>query len=65
MPNRMKFIPALREHIKRGLLKQGLHAPAADEALDRWNDGKEPITPVQCGCFAVFEKVQKDVEAHS
>lgn len=63
MAKRMQFISELQASITKQLVEQqGLSAPLVERAFQRWNDGKEPETPIDHGCFEVFRTIQKDVE---
>jgi hypothetical protein len=60
---RMVFIPLLRATIVKNLRVQGIDESAIVAALEQWDRGLEPRTPVERGCFAVFEQIERDVNA--
>jgi hypothetical protein len=61
MKKRMVFIPELREQLLVSLAAQGVHPGDVERALQQWNDGNEPRTLVERGCFDVFRKVESDI----
>lgn len=55
-----QFIEAIKKHICAG-------APQVPEkdvraAIERWEKGLEPRTPVENGVYAMCEKVRKDLD---
>lgn len=58
---RMTFIPALREKVTESLIRSGVSRLQIDHAFRLWDEGAEPSSPIDHGCFAVFRQVQADV----
>jgi len=59
---RMTLHEALRDHLIATLPKQGCPAHVVKDALTKWNDGRDPVGPMEHACFEVFKHVQADVE---
>jgi len=57
---RREFIPALREHICQNI-------PFADEdinaAIDKWRDGNDAESPLECGVFGVCDELAADLDS--
>lgn len=59
--NRMKFIPELKEKITNSLKSQGVNAGAISSSFTLWENGEQPLTPWEKGCFEVFKQVQDTI----
>jgi len=59
---RMTLHEAVRDHLVQVLPKQGCPAYVVKDSLTKWNDGRDPVGPMEHACFEVFKKVQADIE---
>lgn len=59
---RMKFIPGLRDRFVSELARAQISEKVVRAALDQWDAGGSPRTPVERGCFEVFADVQRQID---
>lgn len=59
---RMKFIAELKDMIAQQLVRQGINELQIKRAFALWEDGNEPETPTDRGCFEVFRTIQRQID---